>query len=192
VLRFLIPLAPMLALIAGYGWAQGLNRPHWLRWTGRAVLGLLLLSNAALFFTVTDVFHPFRVPLGLQSRDAYLREKLTYYGAAEFINQTLPADARVLVIGDQRSYYYQRPTTPSTVFNQNPIVDWANGAGNPQALKDRLKLRWTHLVINHAEMRRLTPYRAFEFSPAGRKNWDQLRTRSTPIYTDAFCDVLAL
>ena len=47
-----------------------------LRWTAYGVLSLLLLSNLLVFFQIADVFKPFRVPLGLQSREAYLNGKI--------------------------------------------------------------------------------------------------------------------
>jgi hypothetical protein len=193
VLRFLLPVAPLLAILSAYGWTQGWESGgKWLRCAAGGVLGLLLLSNMLIFFQIANVFNPFRVPLGLESKDAYLHEKLTYYGAASFINKTSDPKAQIIVVGDQRSYYYERKVLVWTVFNQNPIVAWADQAGTPDALRAELLKRGTLLLVNRAEMKRLAPYHALDFSPTGEKNWEGLLHTVPRIYRDNFCDVYTL
>lgn len=195
VLRFLMPLAPFLALAAAYGYEQGvLKQSKGFRTAGHVFLSLFLLLNAKLFFDATDVLTSFQVPLGLQSRTEYLSHKLDYYDAASFVN-TLPQDSLTYVVGDQRGYYYNRPVLVTPVFNTNPLTDWANQADSALALAATLKAQHiTHLLINHTEFARLdSTYHLFPFTEKGQANWDKLRLHvAKSIYSDHHCEVLAL
>ncbi len=198
VLRFFLPLAPFLALGAAYGYDQGVRaQTRTFRLFGQAFLTILLLSNFRLFFEVTDVLSLFRVPLGFESSAQYLSRILSnnYYPAASFINHSLSNDTLTYVIGDQRSYYYNRPILVTPAFNKNPLTEWANEAISAEDLAARLKARHiTHLLINDMEMKRLdSAYHIFPFTPKGQKNWETLRSRlAHPVYRDNHCEVLAL
>ncbi len=193
VLRFLLPIAPILAILAAYGWTQGMaSDQQWLRRSAYGVLSLLLLSNLLVFFQIADVFKPFQVPLGLESKETYLTEKLTYYGAASFINKNADPAAEIIVVGDQRSYYYERKVLIWTVFNQNPIVAWADHAATPSALRAELRKHGALLVVNSAEMQRLAAYHALDFSSMGEKNWQGMLHEAPRVYQDRFCDVYTL
>lgn len=193
VLRFLLPIAPLLAILSAYGWVHGLERGgRALRGVGYVALALLGLSNASLFFQITDVTQPFRVPLAMETRGDYLKAKLNYYGAAAFINENTDPRTTVLIVGDQRSYYYQRRVAAWTVFNRNPLVDWADHAADASALRAELHRHADVMVVNRAEMERLAPYGALAFSARGQKTWDAVLRDTPAIYRDAACAVYAL
>jgi 4-amino-4-deoxy-L-arabinose transferase-like glycosyltransferase len=195
VLRFLVPLAPFLAVAAAYGYEQGVvPQTKGFQAIRQIVLGILLLSNVMLFFEVTDVLSSYKVPLGLQSPTDYLSQKLDYYTAASFVN-TLPPDSLTYVVGDQRSYYYMTTVLVTPVFNTNPLTEWANQAASAEALASQLKVKGvTHLLINHSEFKRLNDvYHLFPFTAKGQANWDTLLSHlAKPLYSDKHCEVLAL
>jgi hypothetical protein len=195
VLRFLMPLAPFLALVAAYGYDQGIgSQTRGSRLAAQFFLALLLLSGFHNFFDVTDALSLFKVPMGFASRSQYLSQKLDYFDAAAFVN-TLPEDSLTYVIGDQRGYYYNRPVLVTPVFNTNPLTEWANESLTAEDLLARLKARHiTHVLINNTEMARLDKaYNLFPFTSKGRSNWDALRSRlAKPVYHDNHCDVLVL
>lgn len=195
VLRFLMPLAPFLALLAAEGWAQGMRlQPLEIRWPARALLASLLASGLLLFFFINNLTGAYQVPLGLQSRDEFLRKRLTYYGAADFLNRLPQTNVKIFVLGDQRGYYYAKPVVITPVFNVNPLVLWANEVASPEALVARLRQEhFTHLVVNYAEMERLANYKIFGFTPQGLKNWNGLQQRlAQRLYKDPTSEVLAL
>lgn len=195
VLRFLIPLAPVLASLAGEAWTHGITmiRSPLFSSVARGLIVGLIVSGFSLFFYTTGLLGSFRVIFGLDSRDSYLASKLNYFAAAQFIN-TLPDTSLTYVIGDQRGYYYDRSVIVTPVFNRNPLTDWANRAATPDALVRVLKAQEiTHLLINHLEMARLEPYRIFPFTNQGRRNWDGLRQRmGKTVYRDSACEVIEL
>jgi len=195
VLRFLMPLAPFLALAAAYGYVEGmLSQTRGVRLAAGAFLALLLLSGFHNFFDVADALSLFKVPLGFESREQYLSKKLNYYDAASFVN-TLPETSRTYVVGDQRGYYYNRPVLVTPVFNANPLTLWANDATSGEDLGRRLRAQGvTHLLINDTEFKRLDGvYHLFPFTPKGQANWNALRAHAAKsLYHDAHCEVLAL
>jgi hypothetical protein len=194
VLRFMMPLAPIFALMAGVVWRDMSRfRPRWIRGTGKTLVCALLLSGFYLFGYVTQFLGLFKVPFGVQPRQAYLLQKLDYYAAASYINRE-PSAVLTLVVGDQRGYYYNKPVVITPVFNRNPLVDWAEAAPSAEALRQTLKAKGiTHLLINQKEMTRLAPYNLFPFSVTAEERWNVLRTKlATRVYADPACEVLAL
>jgi len=194
VLRFLLPLAPVLALMAGHGWAKGLQEaPRWLRLLNRGVVTLLLVSGGFLYSQAIDVLGPFRVPLGMESRDSYLKRQLPYYAGAQALTQLVDSTSHTLIVGDQQSYYYQRRITAPTVFSRHPISRLADQSGSPLELRAELRNQWTHLMVHPMEMRRLANYNAFQLSEKGRENWEGLlQLLGEPLYKDPACVIYTL
>lgn len=194
VLRFLLPLAPFLALLSAYGWVHGvrpLATPA--RWTFRVFLGSFLLSGLFLFLYVMNLFSPIAVAIGIESAPAFLTRQLDYYAAATFVNSRLPQDSHLYVFGDQRSYYYQRKIWVSPAFSRNPLMEWANTAAAPADLTNRLKAEGiTHLLVNRNEFKRLQNYPFYRFNDQGERLWKRFQTQTKPIYADAACDIYAL
>lgn len=196
VLRFLMPLLPVLALLVAEGWINGIARqPRWVLWVFRSFLGLFVGSGLFLFFFVTHIFSPFDVALGLEDKDVYLTQKIDYYGAANFINTQLPRQGvLVYVFGDQRGYYYERPIRLSPIFSLNRLVQWANAASTAEALQKKLQDEGiTHVLVNRSEMKRLSTYHFSSFDGQGERNWQGLKDHHMKtLYQDAHCDVLEL
>jgi hypothetical protein len=115
--RFLLPLFPALGLLA----AGGLfclsclfkSRPLW----GKLVLilptGAVVLVTCLLQFFLLQVFWPFDVILGQESKDAFLRRTVADYPAVQFVQRELP-EARVLMMWDGQSYYCDARCLPDT------------------------------------------------------------------------------
>jgi len=196
VLRFLLPVAPLWALLAGYAWVHGV-RPQAaaVRWVSRGFLGAFLLSGLFLFFYTASVLSPFGVALGLEGREVYLTRMLNYYAAAEFVNTQTPENSRVYVLGDQRGYYYKRDVMISPVFSKNLMTEWANTAPDARTLFRQLKEEGiTHILVNRPEFERLKEgYPSLRFNEHGQTNWDQMQSKLlSPLYHDRSCDVYAL
>ncbi|OGR91552.1 MAG: hypothetical protein A2992_05805 [Elusimicrobia bacterium RIFCSPLOWO2_01_FULL_59_12] len=194
VLRFLFPIAPLLALLAAYAWVHGLRpQPAWVRWASRGFLTSFLLSGLFLSFYVMNFLSPFAVAAGLESRDAYLKRKLDYYGAAFFVNTQTPPESYVYVFGDQRGYYYQRKIWISPVFSKNLLIEWANASATPAELRRKIQEEGiTHMVVNRLEFERLKTYPYARFNAQGQRNWDRLLERLVSLYRDRACEVYAL
>jgi len=185
VLRFLSVLLPILSLLTAaslYTAYQALTAPF--KKTAVFLLGVFLLHQTYLFVYVQSSFQTERPVLGLETRDEFLSRRLSYYPAARWVNENLPKNATILLVGEQRSYYFQRKVLATTVFADNIFSNWPNEAKDSETLRNRLKgeLGVTHLLLIPKEAERLQKdYRIFDWTPLGEKNWKELLTRSIPL-----------
>jgi hypothetical protein len=195
VLRFLVVLAPLMSLLVGCGlhalWQRLGSR-------GRALLSsavaLLCLTHVLLFlFIDVGVFGQASVLLGAEDRDAYLSKKLDYYACARVAQDRLPADAKILVAGEQRGYYVEQEHLASTVYGPNKFIRWANEAESPADLADTLsKEGFTALLLAPREMERIGPALG-QFTQQGFKNWSGLEPDyAKPIYRTPACVLYGL
>ncbi|MDQ7773654.1 MAG: glycosyltransferase family 39 protein [Elusimicrobiales bacterium] len=181
MVRFLMPALPA----AGVLMAGALS--------GRSLSGLKGAARWAMLasFCVSAawgavIFHSqgrHLVPLGYETREEYLPKTRPFHSysswrAYDYINRNLPADAKVLVIGDARTFYLERPHLASSVFDLNPAVELASASRGGGELYSRLREAGvTHMVLNVAEAIRLgRSYRTLYWDEAARRTfyefWD--------------------
>jgi len=143
--RFLFPAVPV-ALLAG---AVGLSvAGRWTRVVVAAVMGVGLCWMGAS--VLLDVESPERVParvsmvgfaLGQTGRDEFVgRIGAGSFGPILWMNENLPAGAKVLVVGEGRVFYLQRPVVWATAFDRFG-AEATNGV--------------THVYVNFSELERL-------------------------------------
>jgi hypothetical protein len=75
--------------------------------------GAVVLVTCLLQFFLLQVFWPFDVILGQESKDAFLRRTVADYPAVQFVQRELP-EARVLMMWDGQSYYCDARCLPDT------------------------------------------------------------------------------
>jgi hypothetical protein len=165
--RYFIPglavLAPPLA------WAACALRPRWLKaCVAAAVLGTVAANVLPL--TRGAVWAVF---LGLESRDHYLAHGneqgyvTPSYAGFRYLHEHAPADAKILLVGDGRSFYLRRDSIGATVFNSGPLEVWANDSPDAAALRKRIADEGiSYLLVNRGEAVRNN--RAFAFTARGR------------------------
>jgi len=173
--RFLAPVVPLLALIsgAGAGWASVQRY----RLTGVALIILLFASpmraiNYAAFARSADLAMGWTSPRGFVT-DPERSEFAHVYPAMEFINDSLPAEARVLFLGEARPYYCERRCEVATVFDRQ----WLEGAVQRSPTAAHLysefqRTRISHILVNTSELVRLQDTYRFRFQ--GREHLGML------------------
>jgi 4-amino-4-deoxy-L-arabinose transferase-like glycosyltransferase len=170
--RYFIPcfavLAPPLA------WAACGLRPRWLKaCAAAAVLGTGVINVIPLVRSnIWPVF------LGLQSRDRFLAHGTDNgyvtpaYAGFRYLNERAPADAKVLLVGDGRSFYLKRDSLGATVFNSGPWEVWANASADAGALRKKFSdAGVSYVLVNRGEAVRNK--RAFAFTERGRAVSDE-------------------
>ena len=96
--------------------------------------------------------------LGQESRSEYLLHGqpgyfTPYYAAAQFVNEELPKNSRILFFEESRGYYFERDFVATSFFAPNPFVAFVNQSTKPGQLRDYLtKEGITHVFLNRAEM----------------------------------------
>ncbi|TBR22515.1 hypothetical protein EPO15_07940 [bacterium] len=194
VLRFLVAIVPLASLLAANGLWQAWQR---LGPGGRRALAaggvLLTWTNLALFLGVNVVFGSFDVLLGAKSRRQFLEGKFDYYACAAATRDT-PPDAKVLVVGEQRGYWVERPHEVTTPMAPNRFVRLADAAPDPAALARLLReAGFTHVLSVPREGERLAGYGVFDFTAQGRAAWDGLGPLLTPTFeSPGRCGLYAL
>ncbi|MFH1368196.1 MAG: glycosyltransferase family 39 protein [Elusimicrobiota bacterium] len=188
VLRFLIPVIPFLCLLSARGIVStAAERP--VRNVAYVILAIVLLHNLLFFhWTMTEV-DPYSPVLRSESRQEYLGRKLNYFPAAHKCVNNLPDRAKVLFLGETRSYYFAKDSVIPTVFDKNPFVTWANNSENSDKIHKTARDNGvTHILINNYEYARLGVEK--EFTENGLKNFLKFkRSFLTGIYKDAYCEV---
>jgi hypothetical protein len=209
-LRWLLPIAPLLAVLAAAAFARlaALVREV----SGRAGAALLSAFVALLLllglppFTrlherdraewngwINSTLHglPYEVVIGAVSRPSYLARHLPTWAAWRFANRTLPAGARVLAWSGGDQYWSGRDYL--NVFS--PLVRdaaWAPAGEEPAAFARLRALGVTHLLFQEDFLRRngfpaTASWDDYALSgTAGRRDWCRL------LYSDGRASLYAL
>lgn len=187
VLRFLLPVVPLAALIAGQAFANTKPAFKYL------ALGLLVAAQAgtSLYFG-EKYLEPFQ--MFVLNRNEYKDRYLSYYRAADFINTSTDRDAGVLLLGDARTFYIKRPVLAYTVFNSRGILDNLSETKGEGFIASLLSRKIRYILLNRNELYRLkesgfNDVDALVKSEAFNKVMDNYFKK---IYSDANCDVYEL
>jgi hypothetical protein len=124
-------------------------------------VGLNLYPLARLYYHET---RPGGAPLGaFDHLDWFVRGDWPGMQHLGKINSLDPA-SKVLMVGDARSFYVQRPCEYATVFNRLPLADEVARDPRPESVLAWLRGRGTtHVLANWGEMARLR--RTYGFYP---------------------------
>jgi hypothetical protein len=127
VLSFLI-LSAVLGSLKDHRWKT--------LWVGAVVAIALMCVPEYLLLSATR-YEGWGVWSGLESRQEYMARKMG--PMSEWVNQNLPNDARLLVVGDAQVLYYKRPTYASSVFDEQFFAAAARKAKGPDGILRSLK-----------------------------------------------------
>jgi hypothetical protein len=160
--RFLLPAFPLAAMTGAYA-LESLRGDRLVR----SALGVVLAVCLAMLALniLMDVEDPERLPpkisfaqhaLGQTSREESVSR--LGQGCLEpviWMNENLPAKAKVLYVGEARVYYARHPVLWSTAFDRHPLMEM-RAAGTPVELLATMRARGiTHVYINFSELERL-------------------------------------
>ncbi|NOZ19488.1 MAG: glycosyltransferase family 39 protein [Planctomycetes bacterium] len=159
--RFLLPSAAVLPVLSVGGLMQ-INRR-----VGRALVAPLLIFTLAEAGLKATVGGNFDAPLYIGPDEQFFRDNTDFvagYEASRFLNRDqVPPGAKVLFVGEARTFYCERDFIAPTVFNENVFEDILVAAKTPEDFLASLqKMGITHILINWMEMGRLNEtYGAF-------------------------------
>ncbi len=153
--RFAVPMAVPLAILAGRSFRYAASEG---RFGVSAVLiaGMLYSGFTTARLYAQHLYHE-GTKLPLEGADTYFLQG--FGGGHEHlsvINSELPADAHVLMIGDARAFYFQRPVDYTVVFNRSPFIEAVRASSGAHEIIAWLRHRdYTHVLVNWAEIHRL-------------------------------------
>lgn len=194
MLRFWMPgfvLALLLASMVFFAESQkAWGRLWWVCVLGSAILCFgSYLDLSAAYYDGAGVWS------GRESSEAYLNRKLSnsYEPLVRWTANNLPADARLLIVGDARGVYYERDFLAQSVFDEPVLAEAARKSADAAGILKRLRqLGVTYLVINVPEGLRVLTHQ-YDLRPEEWKRLDDfVREGLTPLYWKDFQAVYAL
>lgn len=82
--------------------------------------------------------------------------QLPGYEYFSVVNHELPPDAKILLIGDAKAFYFRPEVDYFVVFNRNPLIEAIRAAGNDPQIIDWLRQHgYTHVLVHWREIDRL-------------------------------------
>jgi len=160
IARFLAPSLVLLAILSGAGFSA-VQRERFVGAACRA-LALALLALAACHHATVAALAggPATLFRGKDLADLARREQLIYPQAVAWVNdpRNTPPDALVLLVGDARTYLFDRPVLYSTVFNKHPIEPALALARTDitRAVRALHATGASYVLVNWGEVRRLS------------------------------------
>lgn len=154
--RYLLPTIAILAACIGAAWTDllgGLDSTP--RALCTAVLAVVLAANCN---PVRAEYLPDQLACfaGAMSYETILEANCTQLDAVRAANTELPDDAVLLLVGEPRVYGLDRDFVVEDAFHKPLLVETAEKSTSPADIASRLhRLGITHLLINHAEARRI-------------------------------------
>lgn len=151
--RFIIPCVTLLCIVVAYIITQLKNKFPRSYYLSLMIIFLTLSFNS---YTIAHTIwqNSYFLPLQVSKQLEFLEKKSPYafreyYSAINFINHHLPQNAKILFIGEVRSYYCQRELLVNTQFDSTIVVDLIRQSVNLDDLLERLKKQnVTHVLYN--------------------------------------------
>jgi hypothetical protein len=176
----------LLAVAAGISLAALKARGHGAtRWGAAALLAAMMFSLGNLAVMQKALSDPFAVVLGMESRERYLARMVDGHAAIDFINRELPAEAKVLFVGEIYGYYCRRDYLLGSKFDRSPIVDLIANSETLDDFLQRLRQQnFTHLLYSMHQLEK------FADLPGTYLDWPHERARQ--IYREFMVDRLEM
>ncbi|MDD4005137.1 MAG: phospholipid carrier-dependent glycosyltransferase [Elusimicrobiaceae bacterium] len=187
-LRFFTVAVPLASALAACGFALAARE---FGKTARALLitGLIIFTaqRLALAVQVENLFETPRVLSGIESRERFLSRRLDYYPCARAAADGFNPSAKILYAGEHRTYYTGAQAVPTSIFRRNDFVGWAD-CGSPAAIAEQVKAAGITAIISvPREERRLSPYLTLQFTPQGRRAWNEYLSGLPAAYAGPAC-----
>ena len=148
-IRYLIPLLPLLALVAGVILTHHRSREKIFALLLCIIAGSLAFNGYHIARGFIKI-NPLAVAVGLESRDHFLSRTLPPYKMYLFVNRALPPDARIfLVYMKNYTFLCDRDCYADTMFEAHTLQKILRQAASPSEVRDRLKTEgFTHLLYD--------------------------------------------
>jgi len=191
-LRFLDGALPALATAAAAVVAAvDVRWGVWPRrlWRSVVIIGLFLVSvpyfAGALLNATSDYRYLFR-----PDRDQFLKSRVGFFAAQDFINKELPTDARILMVFTNHTLYLERDAVYDSFLEASPLLLAAEKAENGDEL-NALVRGWgcDYVHIYHSYEPKVWPY----YTPHARQVfYDFVRRYGVVVYQDRLNEVYEL
>ncbi len=199
--RFLLPALPAMALLSGRllsQWSRKLAAPRAALAAAVLLCVCAQLASAEGFSKRMGMFNAwrtsFRLP-GRPDRAALLASRFfPAYGAARFVNASLPAESRILFVGETRPFYFERDVVAPSPFDEHPLQRVATASRDPADVSTALaEAGFTHVLFNEFEWHHFgKSYYAGSWDRSGREAVERWIASLPEAYREKSVRVLAI
>jgi hypothetical protein len=189
--RYFLPIFIVLSLPLAAAWEKLEQRfPRYRR------IAILLLFSLVLIQAAQAISLLERMTFGAKYTWRKLHGKLPdkaqylniipYYPAIEFINKSLPNQARIAFLGEDRTFYIKRSFFASSSFDRNPVLSDFLASRNSAEWGERLRLRGiTHLLYTPQGLARMQEMSfTYRFSGMQQQRLEAILKARKPLFTD--------
>ena len=145
-----------LFLVGSWLNAQGIAQLASSKWPRRLLLAgttLLLWTSLAQVLWVLRYYEPLPVALGFTSREQYLETGHDYHAAYRWIAENTEPSQLILVVGESRIFYLDRPAIASSYLDQ-PVLSGFSPNADAKVVADRLReIGVSHILLNRSQLR---------------------------------------
>ena len=152
-LRLISAVIGLGSLLLGVGYQKSLSLwPSYARSSNLIICMLLWICAFYLLQGLIQQPNPFAQFMGFQSREQFLINVLRpdgYVPVSKFLNENLPQDARVLILGQQNGYYLDRISAYDFDYTYPILKKWSENSRTPEMLYLQFKKNgFTHILYN--------------------------------------------
>jgi hypothetical protein len=148
--RYLLPLFPALGLAAAYA-GERVPFARAGRYSVYGFVALMLLLTAIRGLLYVQPMIP--VALGVASPQDYLSKTFQLEPAVRWVNETLPPDAKILLLEETRGFYFDRAYMWGNP-GHHTLIPW-DSFDTPEKMADWLRDKgFTHVLLNFLWMRK--------------------------------------
>ena len=154
--RYLLPVLLLAAVLAGGVWSELLAG-----WSKPVSVALQVVLATALAWSTlgglsSEVLARIGCALGTSTTEEWLERSVDYWPAARFVNESLPARAKLLLVAEARSLYLDRDIVVEDPFRKPLLTELAEREASGEAIVARLAaMGVTHVLFNQAEAARI-------------------------------------
>ena len=163
--RYILPVLPFLSILAVMGikdllgklredpFAQPMRFNKHAKFIARiiilAIISILLAFNIFYLKNRMDILKPLPYLFGQETKTAFLKRHLLHYDAVEYINSSLPVDAKVFTMFlGRRGYYLERIYKNEASFGMYTINQMINSSVAEDSFKEFIRsMQVTHILM---------------------------------------------
>jgi 4-amino-4-deoxy-L-arabinose transferase-like glycosyltransferase len=189
MMRFAVCLLAVLSLLLGRAITHfsAREKPNFIQ-AGMSTILVILICTNCIYFVMRQIDFPKsgRVVLGMDQEDRFLSRYVEYYSSIDHFNTHAPEEAKILFVGDPRSFYTERKAVWSSAYDENPIVPIIQRSKTPDDIAESLLSEgFSHLLYAPQGMKILNKkYSAYPFSKEESIRFNHfLRKRAKRLYS---------
>jgi hypothetical protein len=195
--RYILPTIPFLTILAVMGIKDLVDRigeeaffsPSRFKKNAKsiarkfifAIVALLLTFNFIYLKTRMDIIKPLPYLFGQEAKTAFLKRHLLHYDAVEYINSSLPVDAKffTMFLG-RRGYYLERIYKNEASFGMNTINQMLNSSVTEDSFREFIRsMQVTHILmrtdlVDHYLKNNFSHEEIERFMNLARKYWHRV------------------